>query len=233
MTEITFRSDVTVDLIDFIGGDERVTQAAKVSTIGSASVDAKAQAGLINFLIKNRHASPLEHSVFTFYIEAPIFVARESHRHRIASLNEESGRYRELKPVFYVPSLKRPVVQVGKTGEYRFEQGSWDQKLLAEESAKEAAELTWYLYQKQLGAGIAKEVAREVLPVSIYTSWYMTINARSLINFLSLRTKDDRATVPSYPQFEIDLVARKMEASLKEKMPIVYSAFNEGGRASV
>ncbi len=101
--DITFDSDMHVDLIDFMGSDQRVVQAAQVSTKGAESVNSEAKEGLIRYLVNNRHASPTEHSVFTFLITAPIFVAREAHRHRIASLNEESGRYKELSPHFYVP----------------------------------------------------------------------------------------------------------------------------------
>ena len=103
---LTFRSDMTVELTQSMASDEAVLKAARVST-GAGSTSAEKDAGLINYLMRDRHGSPFEHNSFTFYIEAPIFVFREFMRHRIASYNEESGRYKELKPVFYFPDIER------------------------------------------------------------------------------------------------------------------------------
>ena len=106
--------------------------AARVSTQGEKTLesaqdeelDAPRSKGLINFLMRDRHGSPFEHNSMTFYVQAPIFVFREFMRHRIASYNEESGRYRELRPVFYVPGPDRNLVQIGKTGAYEFIPGT-------------------------------------------------------------------------------------------------------------
>ena len=105
-SEIQFRDDVTVELIDSMASDLSVVRSAKVSTVGDLSTlesDAEKSAGLINFLMRDRHGTPFEHNSMTFFVSAPIFVFREFHRHRIASYNEESGRYKKLQPVFYVP----------------------------------------------------------------------------------------------------------------------------------
>jgi thymidylate synthase (FAD) len=153
-------------------------------------------------------------------------------RHRIASYNEESGRYRELKPVFYIPSKDRNLIQVGKTGHYTFEPGTNEQYELMVSEMKKAYIAAYDAYQKMLDAGIAREVARATLPVATYSTMYVTMNARALMNFLSLRTTHDGSHFPSYPQREIEMVAEKMEAFFAEKMPLVHAAFNKSGRVS-
>ena len=235
MSEIIFRDDVTVELVKSSASDADVIWAARVSTAGETSLDeldkdAEKSAGLINYLARERHGSPFEHTSFTFFISAPIFVFREFMRHRIASYNEESGRYRELKPVFYIPNKDRKLIQVGKTGHYTFEAGSDEQFELMVSEMKKAYTAAYDAYQKMLDAGIAREVARATLPVATYSSMYVTMNARALMNFLSLRTTAEGSHFPSYPQREIEMVGEKMEAFFKEKMPLVHAAFNKSGR---
>ena len=237
MTEIIFRDDVTVELVKSSASDADVIWAARVSTAGEKSIeslneDAEKSAGLINYLARERHGSPFEHTSFTFFISAPIFVFREFMRHRIASYNEESGRYRELKPVFYIPNKDRKLIQVGKTGHYTFEAGTDAQYELMVSEMKKAYTAAYDAYQKMLEAGIAREVARATLPVATYSSMYVTMNARALMNFLSLRTTAEGSHFPSYPQREIEMVGEKMEAFFAEKMPLVHAAFNKSGRVS-
>jgi thymidylate synthase (FAD) len=237
MSEIIFRDDVTVELVKSSASDADVIWAARVSTAGETSLDeldkdAEKSAGLINYLARERHGSPFEHTSFTFFISAPIFVFREFMRHRIASYNEESGRYRELKPVFYIPNKDRKLIQVGKTGHYTFEAGSDEQYNLMVTEMKKAYTAAYDAYQKMLDAGIAREVARATLPVATYSSMYVTMNARALMNFLSLRTTSEGSHFPSYPQREIEMVGEKMEAFFAEKMPLVHAAFNKSGRVS-
>lgn len=225
-----FSSDIPVELITVEASDDRVVQAARVSTQGAESEAAESE-GLIRFLLKNRHMTPFEHNLFTFRVTAPIFVWREHHRHRIGfSYNEESGRYKQLDPVFYLPSVDRNLVQVGKAGHYRFEPGDEHQYRQLAQSVKTAAQTTYGLYQSLLGQGIAREVARMVLPVNIYSTCYVSCNARSLMSFLSLRTKDESSTFPSYPQHEIEMVARQYESIFAEQMPHTYKAFSDFGR---
>ena len=236
-SEIVFRDDVTVDLVKSSASDADVIWAARVSTAGEQSIeslkeDPERSAGLINYLARERHGSPFEHTSFTFFISAPIFVFREFMRHRIASYNEESGRYRELKPVFYIPSKERKLIQVGKTGHYTFEDGTTEQYQLMVAEMKKAYIAAYDAYQKMLDAGIAREVARATLPVATYSSMYVTMNSRALMNFLSLRTSSDGSHFPSYPQREIEMVAEKMEAFFAEKMPLVHEAFNKSGRVA-
>jgi thymidylate synthase (FAD) len=233
--EIIFRDDMSVELVKSSASDADVIWAARVSTAGDKSLedvgaDAAKSEGLINYLARERHGSPFEHTSMTFFISAPIFVFREFMRHRIASYNEESGRYRELKPVFYIPSKERKLVQIGKAGAYTFVDGTPEQFEITVAAIKETCNLAYANYQKMLDAGVAREVARAVLPVTLYSSMYVTMNARALMNFLSLRTAREGSHFPSYPQREIEMVAEKMEAHFAKLMPITYGAFQKSGR---
>ena len=233
--EIVFREDMSVELVKSSASDADVIWAARVSTAGDKSLedvgsDASKSEGLINYLARERHGSPFEHTSMTFFISAPIFVFREFMRHRIASYNEESGRYRELKAVFYIPSKERKLVQIGKAGAYTFVDGTPEQYEVTVKSIKETCILAYGNYQKMLSAGVAREVARAVLPVTLYSSMYVTMNARALMNFLSLRTSREGSHFPSYPQREIEMVAEKMEAEFAKLMPITYGAFQKSGR---
>ncbi|MDX2377440.1 FAD-dependent thymidylate synthase [Microbacterium sp. LRZ72] len=235
-----FRSDVTVELVRSSAADADVLFAARVSTLGeqtlgdaASGAEATAQdRGLINYLMRDRHGSPFEHNSMTFYVQAPIFVFREFMRHRIASYNEESGRYRELRPVFYVPAAERRLVQVGKPGAYEFHEGTPEQTALVDEATRAASLQAFEAYQRMLDAGVAREVARIVLPLNIYSSMYVTMNSRSLMNFLSLRTKREGTHFPSFPQREIEMVAEEMERLWTDLMPLTHAAFNANGRVA-
>ncbi|MFD2758567.1 FAD-dependent thymidylate synthase [Gulosibacter faecalis] len=237
---IEFRSDVTVELVRAQGADRDVLFAARVSTQGEQSLEAaesadelaKRDRGLINYLMRDRHGTPFEHNSFTFYVQAPIFVFREFQRHRMASYNEESGRYRELQPVFYVPAPERNLRQEGRPGKYEFHSGTPEQVELVQREVRAQSEAAYASYQRMLDAGVAREVARTVLPLNIYSSMYVTVNARSLMNFLSLRRKVDGSTFPSFPQREIELCAEQMEALWAERMPITAEVFESNGRVA-
>ncbi|TDS75620.1 thymidylate synthase (FAD) [Amnibacterium kyonggiense] len=239
-TEPEFRSEMTVELVRSAARDADVLFAARVSTLGEQSLEsteeegdlAKRDRGLINYLMRDRHGSPFEHNSMTFYVQAPIFVFREFMRHRIASYNEESGRYRELQPVFYVPAATRNLVQVGKPGAYEFLPGTEEQHALVQQAVREQSVAAYDAYRRMLDAGVAREVARVVLPLNLYSSMYVTMNARSLMNFISLRTKHPEATVPSFPQREIELVAEAMETRWATLMPATHAAFTANGRVA-
>jgi thymidylate synthase (FAD) len=235
--EINFRSDVTVELVKASASDSDVIWAARVSTAGENSLDdvnsdAARSEGLINYLARERHGSPFEHTSMTFFISAPIFVFREFMRHRIASYNEESGRYRELRPNFYVPAKERKLVQIGKAGSYTFIDGTDEQYEITVAAIKESCTVAYDNYKKMLDAGVAREVARAVLPVGLYSSMYVTMNARALMNFLSLRTSREGSHFPSYPQREIEMVAEKMEQYFATLMPLTHGAFEKSGRVA-
>jgi thymidylate synthase (FAD) len=235
--EIKFRSDVTVELIKHAASDADVLWAARVSTKGENSLeeieaDPARSTGLINYLMRDRHGTPFEHSSMTFYVQAPIFVFREFMRHRTFSYNEESGRYRRLDPVFYVPAPERKLVQIGKPGKYEFVDGTPEQAKLVTEATQESYRQAYGAYLEMLDAGVAREVARTVLPVGLYSSMYATCNARALMNFLSLRTKREDSTFPSFPQREIEMVAERMEELWAGLMPLTHAAFERAGRVS-
>jgi len=235
--DISFRSDVTVELVKHSAGDADVVWAARVSTKGEQSLedvnaDTEKSAGLINYLMRDRHGSPFEHSVFTFFVQAPIFMWREHFRHRMASYNEESGRYKVLEPTFYVPGPERKLVQVGKPGAYEFIDGTTEQFDTVNEQTKHACVVAYDSYQTMLDAGVAREVARIVLPVTIYSSAYVTMNARAMMNFLSLRRKVEGSHFPSFPQREIEMVAEKYEEAFQKLMPLTHAAFVANGRVA-
>ncbi|MFG2825189.1 FAD-dependent thymidylate synthase [Kitasatospora sp. NPDC048365] len=233
-----FRSDVTVDLVRSAAADSDVVWAARVSTAGEQSLEALQQdpeksKGLINYLMRDRHGTPFEHNSMTFFISAPIFVFREFHRHRSGwSYNEESGRYRELQPVFYVPAAERKLVQQGKPGRYEFVEGTPEQHKVTVDAMEDSYRKSYESYREMLAAGVAREVARAVLPVGLFSSMYATCNARSLMHFLSLRTKRENSAVPSFPQREIEMVAEQMERQWAELMPLTHAAFEKHGRVA-
>ncbi len=234
---IRFRSDMTVELVKHAASDADVIWAARVSTKGESSLeelerDPERSKGLIRFLMRDRHGTPFEHSSMTFYVRAPIFVFREFMRHRTFSYNEESGRYRKLQPEFYVPAPDRKLVQVGKPGKYEFVEGTEEQYRLVVEATKRSCRQAYAAYLEMLEAGVAREVARGVLPVNLYSSMYATCNARALMHFLSLRTRREGSAFPSFPQREIEMVAERMEALWARLMPITYEAFQAAGRVA-
>lgn len=238
-TPLNLRSDMRVELVDHNLSDLAVVRAARVSTLGAQTRQdetsrtlATSDEGLIKYLMRERHGSPFEHGSLTLYIEAPIFVFREWQRHRIASYNEESARYRELKPDFYLPAVGRNLVQVGKPGHYRFEPGTPEQFATVDAELLRAYETAYQSYERMLAAGVAREIARAALPVGIYSSMYVTMNPRGLMNFLSLRTHREDAAFVSNPQREIEMCAEKAERIFAELMPITHAAFEANGRVT-
>ncbi len=232
MLDVKFRSDVDVELIDFMGNDLRIAQAAWVSTMGERAEegDTKRVKGLINFLMRDRHGSPFESCIMQFRTTAPIFVWREHMRHRMASYNEESGRYKQLDPVFYVPDRDRKLIQTGPVGHYEFQKGTMEQNHVVSQSIKYSCYEAYTRYEDMLEKGVAKEVARMCLPVNIYSTAYVTMNLRGLMNFLSLRNVTDETTVPTHPQREIEMVAEQYEWYFYDKFPLVHAAFVANGR---
>lgn len=172
---------------------------------------------LVHFLLRKKHGSPFEHNFFKFRVEAPIFCFREHHRHRIGhSYNEMSGRYTKLEPKFYIPECAR--VQEGKPGNYFYVEKPVMTTYL-HSTLGAAYEFAWNKYEELLEAGYAKEQARMVLPVGIYSRMIWSCNARSLMHFLGLRAEKSA-------QHEIQLVAGAAETALAKHMPVTYDAFN-------
>lgn len=228
-------SGITARLVEFTGSDQFIANVARVSTTSlmhsSLAEEATRNAGLLNMLVRDRHGSPFEHASMTWVVRAPIFVIRELVRHRIASYNEMSGRYRELPLDFYVPDLHRPLTQVGKPGAYSFTDER-NEELHSELFVRlvESYAFAAMSYVRSLSLGVAREVARIVLPVSLFSEIVVTMNVRALTNFLSLRNSTQDSKVPTFPMHEIQLLARLMEADLQLKFPITHAKFIEHGR---
>lgn len=223
-----------------LASDNDVIEAMLVSTMGEEVLQIWEDEGItgiegrIRYLMTNRHGTPFEQNYFQFFVKAPIAVFREHHRHRIGwSYNEESGRYKILKPEFYIPPDHRPLIQEGKPGHYIMKPGTPDQHQSMNIWMRNQFQMAFDSYESLLELGIAKEVARGVLPVYLMTSMFASCNARSMMAFLSLRTDEPTSSFPSKPMWEIDqLVARIYEQTLKEFMPITYQAFCDFGRVA-
>ncbi|MFJ4184322.1 FAD-dependent thymidylate synthase [Kitasatospora sp. NPDC089509] len=235
-SEIVLCSKITVELVDHRADDIGVVRAARVSTAGERAHREERgdgyAAGLIDYLMRSRHGSPFEHNYLTFLVHAPIFTVRHLMRHRIWSFNEESARYREMNPVFYVPDTDRLLRQEGKPGHYDYVAGAPGDLESVQSSAKLVYGAAYREYTRMLDGGIAREIARMVLPVATYSAVYATCNARALMHFLGLRTKRADAAYPSSPQREIELVAEGMEAEFARLMPLTHAAFEKFGRVS-
>jgi len=215
-----------VRLVDSMANDLSVVNSARVSFGKSTAEMSPADVGLINFLMRERHGTPFEHNSFMFHVKCPIFVAREWFRHRMGSFNEYSGRYSEMNNEFYVPDWEDMRTQVGKPGSYTFEPIEDEAKCAHIDSViTNAYESAWNTYRDLIDGGLAKELARAVIPVGAYTEFYWTVNARSLMNFLSLRL-DGNA------QLEIRKFAEAVETFLENKMPITHQAWKINERVA-
>ena len=218
MTDINLRSDMRVTYIDHMGDDKRIAQAARVST-GNDQSD-RPHEGLVKRLWRDQHTSTFEHNTLTVMVEVPIFVAREWMRHRTFAFNEISARYSEMEPVFYVPGEDRPLVQTGKAMDYRREAGNQGQGHVVSLLHGAYARGAWGAYQGMLDAGIAREVARNVLPVSLYTRFYATANLRNWLAFIALRT-DPTAL------WEIREAAKQVVDIVADHWPTAWEAYFE------
>jgi thymidylate synthase (FAD) len=232
LTDIEFTSDIKVEYIDHLGSDIGIAQAAWVSTMGERAEegDPARVKGLINMLMRDRHGSPFEQGLLRFRVTAPIVVFREHHRHRIASYNEMSGRYVEMKPNFYVPPRHRPLTQIGKPGAYVFRPGTDEQYEEVSRSFQVNSFNSWNQYQVMLFNDVAKEVARMVLPLNTMSTMIVAMNPRAMMNFLSLRVRGETTKVPTFPMWEIEQLGMKYEAHFAKHFPLTYEAFNVNGR---
>lgn len=228
-----FTSEINVELIQSMGSDAMIASAARVSTgadLGSFT-DADDR-GLINYLMKNRHGSPFEHGAVTVKVDAPIFAFREWQRHRIASYNEVSGRYKKLEPKFYIYPEGRPLVQGGSGAHPKMIPGTEALRIQTNGAIVSSATKAWKEYEALLDAGAANEVARAVLPVGIYSSMYVTMNPRALMNFLSLRIDHVDNSFSTKPQWEIQKAAEQVEAHFRSLFPLTALAWHINGRVA-
>jgi thymidylate synthase (FAD) len=214
-----------VRLDDAMASDLSVVNAARVSFARRKEEMDEADEGLIRFLMRDRHGTPFEHNAFRFHIRAPIFVTREWMRHRVGSFNEFSMRYARATDEFYVPEPDDVRTQVGKPGAYSFEPVSPELAEQTREELRAVYEQAFATYERLVEQGVARELARSVIPVGAYTEFFWTINARSLMNFVSLRAAETA-------QREIRRYADACERFLAERMPVTHAAFVAAGRVA-
>jgi thymidylate synthase (FAD) len=207
-----------VRLVDYMGGDERIVQAARVS-YGSGTKTVREDKGLINYLMRHRHTSPFEQVGLTFHAKMPIFVARQWVRHRTARLNEISARYSIMEDEFYMPSEEWVRFQSESN-----KQGSSDEEVPPElqrkviEILKKDQIETYGNYKTLINDNIARELARINLPVSLYTQWYWQIDLNNLFHFLKLR-------MDAHAQYEIRAYGKVMAKMAEAVAPLAYKAF--------
>ncbi len=209
-----------VRLVDYMGSDNAIVQAARVS-YGSGTKKVHEDRGLIRYLLRHSHTTPFEMVEFKFHIKLPIFVARQWIRHRTANVNEYSGRYSEMKDEFYVPLSEniRPQSTMNR-------QGRSDEIMPADKAEQIAAQIQksqialYEEYQDYLEYGVAREIARINLPLSNYTEWYWKIDLHNLLHFLRLR-------LDSHAQYEIRVYGEAIAEIVKQIVPVAWEAFED------
>ena len=228
-----FFSESIVELVSADANDIQVATAAQVSQGRTPNDDTDVER-LVKALVRLRHGSPFEHNKFTFRVTVPIFIAREWQRHRIGSFNEVSGRYTKLEGHFYIPNAQARggLANGGTSMVPKREHLTQDFELYSADQMRLSNIQSWALYEEMIEGGVANEVARMILPLNIFTSFYWTVNARSLMNFLSLRVHDEDARDISYPQYEIEQPAKMVEEYFSEAMPFTHAAFVANGRVA-
>ena len=214
-----------VRLDDAMASDLSVVNSARVSFGRRKEEMDESDEGLVRFLMRDRHGTPFEHNAFRFHIRAPIFVVREWMRHRVGSFNEFSMRYAKATSDFYVPEAEDVRSQVGKPGAYSFEPVDPELAEQTREELQAVYDQAFETYERLVELGVARELARSVMPVGAYTEFYWTVNARALMNFVSLRAAETA-------QREIRRYADAVEVFLAEKMPVTHAAFVAAGRVA-
>lgn len=212
--------DGFVRLVDYMGDDSSIVQAARVS-YGEGTKKIHEDRGLIRYLIRHHHWTPVEMVEFKFHVKMPVFVARQWIRHRTANVNEVSARYTEMKDEMYLPPLEHISAQSTDNKQGR------ENESFPVDVAQEIQDLIlntnkqqYDIYQKLLEMGVARELARTILPVGHYTEWYWKIDLRNLMNFLALR-------LDPHAQWEIRVYAEAMASIVKEAVPVAWEAFED------
>jgi thymidylate synthase (FAD) len=207
-----------IRLVDYMGGDERVVQSARVS-YGEGTKSYREDAGLIDYLLRNRHTSPFEQISLTFHVKMPIFIARQWIRHRMARLNEISGRYSVMKDDFYVPAPGDVALQSTDNKQGRSEAAIESAEVERVRSFLEEGQKRAYAeYTDLIDKGIARELARINLPLSLYTEIYWNIDLHNLFHFLELR-------LGAHAQKEIRLYAQTLLEITKKVVPRCCESF--------
>ena len=213
-----------VELVDSMGNDLSVVRAAQASFNRASDMYGEREAGILRFLMREQHGVPFEHVVFTFRLRLPVFVARQLVKHRMSSWSEHSARYSELEPEFYLPQVFRS--QTGKPGAYTFSEAGAFTQTVGTAAMREACHTAWAQYRRMIECGVAKEQARLVLPVNIYTSATWTLNARSLLNMAHLRSD-------AHAQHETRVYSDAMVELARTVVPDTIAAWDEFGRSAI
>ena len=214
-----------VRLDDVMASDLSVVNGARVSFARRKEEMDDADAGLIRFLMRDRHGTPFEHNAFRFHIRCPIFVAREWMRHRVGSFNEFLFGMRRRPTTSTCPSPRTCARRSASPARTRSSRSSPSSPSETRDELREVYEHAYATYERLVEAGVAREVARSVLPVGAYTEFYWTVNARSLMNFVSLRAAETA-------QREIRRYAEAVERFLEQQMPVTHAAFVANGRVA-
>ncbi len=215
-----------IRLVDYMGSDERIVQAARVS-YGKGTKSVREDKGLITYLLRNDHTSPFEQVVFTFHCKMPLFVARQWIRHRTARLNEISGRYSVMADDFYIPELSDISFQSSDNKQGRSEEEVPEElKEKVIELLKADQNRVYDNYKTLLEDNVARELARINLPLSLYTEWYWQIDLHNLFHFLRLR-------LDSHAQKEIRVYAEAMYEAASKVCPMAFEAFEQYIKGSV
>lgn len=207
-----------VRLVDSMGDDASIVQAARVS-YGDGTKTVREDNKLIDYLVRNKHTSPLEMVEFKFHIKAPLFVARQWMRHRTASINECSARYSVLPNCYYVPDLQHINPQSDKNKQCRDQEAAILVSDHIAEQIAHSSEQSYRVYESMLRVGVARELARMVLPVNFYTEWYWKIDLHNLLHFLRLRMHE-------HAQYEIRVYAEAIAEMVKDITPAAYASFD-------
>lgn len=213
-----------IELTAYCADDLSVVNAARVSFNSQTDTMTEKDEGLIRFLMREKHGTPFEHNYLRFRVKAPIFVFREWHRHRVGhSYNEWSARYSRLAPEFYIPEVGTVVTQVGKPGNYSFEQLDEESATTYRKWLQDSCNLAYELYEKSMELGVARQQARAFVPVTMYSEMIWSCNARSLMHFLELRNNPNA-------QMEIREYAQVAELIFSDLMPVTAASFIENNR---
>ena len=208
-----------VRLVDCMGGDDAIVQAARVS-YGKGTSKVSQDRGLIRYLMRHRHTTPFEMVEFKFHCKMPIFVARQWVRHRTANINEYSLRYSEARDEFYYPDPKHIEFQSALNMQGRMGEVSDDLKQKVQDYFKEISERSFEVYSELNNAGVARELARAILPVNLYTEWYWKNDLHNLLHFIGLRSDD-------HAQYEIRVFSDAMAKSVKAAAPFAWEAYQD------
>ena len=208
-----------VRLVDSMGGDNAIVQAARVS-YGKGTTKKSQDRGLIRYLMRHRHSTPFEMVEFKFHAKMPIFVARQWVRHRTANINEYSLRYSEARDDFYFPDLDNIKFQSSINKQGRGKEVSQKIKEKVLKYFKEISKRSFEMYDELNNDGVARELARAILPVNLYTEWYWKNDLHNLLHFIGLRSD-------SHAQYEIQVYSDAMSLSVKNVAPYAWEAYKD------